>query len=182
MSPSAILGSLLAGAAVVALLGPPAAAGEGDVLVDRRDQARRAFLASPRGMYGHYCAHCHGEKGKGDGRLWASELSPKPADLTALDEDKSYLIEAIRDGSGVHGKSDLCPPWGRTISPQNVDRLARHLLSLGPETEPAPAETRAGGSTRESFPWFLVVVLALEAIVLLGMQVKRMRGAGASAG
>lgn len=66
-----------------------------------------------------YCAACHGENGKGDGRYYASELGMRPADFTNVeamkDKDETYLFDFITKGSGAMGKSVLCPPWGHTL-------------------------------------------------------------------
>ncbi len=142
-------------------------------LINRRDQARGAFLAAPQGIYEHYCGHCHGEDAAGGGRLWATELSASPADLTALRQPKEYILAWIRHGSAAQGKSSLCPPWGRTLSPANVERLALYIASLGSETSQRPAEpATAAESVREPFPWLLAAVLLLE-IVLLGAMLRR---------
>ncbi len=153
----------------------------GQEIINRREQARRMLLATPRSIYGHYCAHCHGDDGTGGGRLWPTELSVKPADLTALGAGEDYLIEAIREGSAVHGKSNLCPPWGRTIAPMDVQRLARYIAALGGESSsepqaPAPglsAPSAFGGPpeglpapVNEPFPWLLGAVLLAEVVVV----------------
>ncbi len=136
-------------------------------LINRRDQAQEAFLATPQGIYRHYCAHCHGDDAEGDGRLWATELSPSPADLTALKAAKQYVIAVIRDGSAAHGKSNLCPAWGRTISPENVARLAQYIVSLGGETSQPRSSPAAGAEpVREPFAWLLGAVLLAEILVL----------------
>lgn len=137
-------------------------------LINRRDQVRGAFLATPSGIYGHYCAHCHGDNAKGGGRLWATELSPSPPDLTELEADKEYFLAVIRNGSAAQGKSNLCPPWGRTISPANVERLAQYILSLRSETS-APEPTIPFEPVRETFPWLLVAVVLGEAAFLWHM-------------
>lgn len=144
--------------------------------IDRRDQARRAFLSSPQSIYGHYCAHCHAEDGTGKGRLWATELAPEPVDLTALTLDRDYLIGAIRDGTAARGKSNLCPPWGRTISPEDIQRLAEYILSM---RGPSPAsESILNASIQdvvEPFPWRLVIVIIVELVVLVWMFSNRKR-------
>lgn len=137
-------------------------------LINRRDQVRGAFLATPSGIYGHYCAHCHGDNAKGGGRLWATELSPSPPDLTTLETDKENLLAIIRNGSGAQGKSNLCPPWGRTISPANVERLAQYILSLRSETS-APEPAIPVEPVREAFPWLLVTIALGEAAFLWHM-------------
>ncbi len=155
----------LLGAAVLAMIAPSASLGQEDLTIDRRQQARDAFLATPQGVYEHYCAHCHGDDGTGGGRLWASELSPPPADLTALGEDRDYVIEAIRDGSAVHGKSNLCPPWGSTISATNIERLAQHVVSLGGER----ASEMDVQPVSASFPWLLLLIVLAEIALLWWM-------------
>ena len=137
-------------------------------LINRRDQVRGAFLATPSGIYGHYCAHCHGDNAKGGGRLWATELSPGPPDLTTLETDKEYLLAVIRNGSGAQGKSNLCPPWGETISPADVERLAQYILSLRSESS-APEPTLPVEPVREAFPWLLMAVVLGEAAFLWHM-------------
>ena len=134
-------------------------------LINRREQARSAFLATPQGIYQSYCAHCHGDEAEGSGRLWATELSPSPPDLTALETDKEYLLAVIRDGSGAQGKSNLCPPWGGTISPADVERLAQYILSLRSETS-TPEPTIPAEPVREAFPWLLLAVVLGEAAFL----------------
>ncbi|MFQ5776568.1 MAG: c-type cytochrome [Terriglobia bacterium] len=142
----------------------------GEELINRRDQARAAFLATPQAIYRHYCAPCHGESGEGEGSFWASELEPKPTDLTALVADKEYVLQIIRDGSDAHGKSNLCPPWGRTISPANQERLAQYVVSLRSDIPPPPAQPVVSTQPpTEPFPWLLVLVLLGEMVFLWRM-------------
>lgn len=157
--------------------------GRGQEIINRQEQARRMVLTTPQSIYRHYCAHCHGEDAMGGGRLWASELSPTPANLTTLGVSEDYLITAIRDGSASHDKSNLCPPWGRTISPANIERLARYVVSLGDKTSLSPpARAEAGGSlsepVREPFPWVLGVFILAE-VGVLGVMFQLRKG-GAS--
>ncbi len=179
--------SMLTSVLAAVLLGPGAAGGE--ELINRRDEARKAVLVSPANIYRHYCEHCHGEEGKGNGRLWATELEHKPTVLSQSKADKSYLIEAIREGSAVHeGKSNLCAPWGRTISAENIDRLAQHIISFrggmepasSGEPVPASADSGSAGPDRESFPWLIVFVLMVEVVVLWKLFGKRKQAASQS--
>ncbi len=146
-------------------------------LLNRREEARQAFRATPEGIYRHYCAHCHGDEGKGDGTLWSAELSPAPADLTSLEADKQSLVVVIRDGSAAVGKSNLCPAWGRTISRQDIDRLAEHLLSLGERPGDEPALEAEAAGTRP--PWSLMALVLAEVVFLwwiLRRRLMRQRG------
>lgn len=166
MKPLAWLTALTA-LALLPSAGLAQAGREGGELINRREQARGALLATPQAIYLHYCAHCHGERAKGEGRLWATELEPQPADLTALEADKEYVLEVIRDGTAAQGKSNLCPPWGRTISPANQERLAQYIVSLSSEASSPPPQP--AGPTKpmtEPFPWLLVVVLLGELVLL----------------
>lgn len=138
--------------------------------INRREEARAAVLATPRNTYAHYCAHCHGDDATGTGRLWASELSPQPADLTRLGANQDYLVAAIRDGSAAHGKSNLCPPWGPTISTIDIERLAQYIVSLAGKGSPAASMRRTPWKpAREPFPWVVVGLLLAETGLLWRM-------------
>ncbi len=147
----------------------------GQEIIDRRDQARKWVLTSPQTIYTHYCAHCHGEDGTGGGRLWPTELSSKPADLTSLGESEEYLITAIREGSAVHDKSNLCPPWGRTITSVNTQRLARYVLALadgnltGLNMPDSPPSMHGLEPVTDPFPWVVCLFIVAEIGLLLVM-------------
>lgn len=159
--------TLIVGAlGLTAALGVNQTAGS-ETLINRRDQARADFLSTPQGMYGHYCAHCHGDDGTGNGRLWALELTPAPADLTSLKTDQEAIAAFIRDGSAAQGKSSLCPPWGRTLSSANLQRLARYVAALSAEDSPTPAQSSPPSKVAgESFPWLLSIILLAEVAAL----------------
>lgn len=128
--------------------------------VDRRGQARDAYRATPEGLYRHFCAHCHGDDAKGGGRLWAAELSPAPPDISALGRPASEIETAITSGSAARGRSALCPPWARTLTPTEIARLARWLAALGAESRPPSADDSppAAGSA-EQVPWLLLALV-----------------------
>ena len=144
------------------------------VLIHRREQARQDFLATPKGIYLYYCAHCHGDDGKGEGRLWSTELSPKPADLTVLRADKEFLFKGIRDGPSAVAKSNLCPPWGRTIAPDKIERLTQYLLILAGQSQALSDRPAVpAGVVIQPLPWFLTVLIAAECALLGWMLFKR---------
>lgn len=151
---------------VLALLALVSGRVDAQEFIDRQAEARGMFLATPQGIYGHYCAHCHGDEAKGDGRLWSSELSPTPTDLTALEASERDLAAMIRDGSAALGKSNLCPPWGRTLSPPDIERLAQYLVSLAGKTPAPPAPAARREPEREPFPWILTTALLGETVLL----------------
>ena len=82
-------------------------------------------------VFAQYCATCHGDTGKGDGQN-ASNLDPPPPDMTTSKNlgDASYLRRVITEGSAAAGRSALSPPWGRTLSAQQIEYVARYCRAL----------------------------------------------------
>lgn len=100
------------------------------------------FLLSPKLTFQHYCAPCHGTAGRGDGRYYVTGLIPKPADLKSKGAegggplwDDDYLFRWISQGSAAMGKSNLCPPWGRTLPERHIRGIILHLKTLAREKE-----------------------------------------------
>ena len=90
-------------------------------------QGRRLFV--------HYCATCHGEDAHGDGQN-ASNLKPAPPDMTtsATSRDPALVRRVITEGSAAVGRSPLSPPWGRSLSRQQVDYLVAYCQAIGRKT------------------------------------------------
>ena len=86
-----------------------------------------------RATYQHYCQTCHGETGAGDG-FNAFNLDPRPRDLSepAFQKKKTDadLADAIQRGGAGVGLSSMMPPWGRTLSREQVDQVVVYLRSL----------------------------------------------------
>lgn len=84
-----------------------------------------------RPVFDHYCVTCHGDAGKGDGQN-ASNLDPRPPDFTGSKTiaDASYVRRVIREGSAAVGRSPLSPPWGRTLTDQQVEYLVLYCQAL----------------------------------------------------
>lgn len=84
-------------------------------------------------LYQHYCLTCHGEAGVGDG-FNAFNLDPRPQDLSDASFQKKKtdadFADAIRRGGAGVGLSPLMPPWGHTLSEQEIDELVRYLRVL----------------------------------------------------
>lgn len=87
-----------------------------------------------KSIFNHYCAPCHGETGKGDGRYYSFDLNPKPTDFTNIEYIKTRTDEQIKqcitDGSAAVGKSNLCPPWGKTISEEEINKLVTYIRNF----------------------------------------------------
>ena len=82
-------------------------------------------------LFAQYCATCHGDEGRGDGQN-ASNLTPPPPDLTTSNSarDSAYLRRVIAQGSAAIGRSPLSPPWGRSLSAQQIDYLVAYCQAL----------------------------------------------------
>jgi len=85
-----------------------------------------------RHLFVQYCVTCHGDEAKGDGQN-ASNLIPPPPDMTASKnmQDATYVRKMIVEGSAGVGRAALSPPWGRTLSEQQIDDLVAYCHSLG---------------------------------------------------
>jgi len=82
-------------------------------------------------LFGQYCATCHGDGGQGDGQN-ASNLNPPVPDLTTSKNlaDATYVRRVIAEGSAAVGRSPLSPPWGRSLSPQEIEYLTLYCRAL----------------------------------------------------
>jgi mono/diheme cytochrome c family protein len=82
-------------------------------------------------LFDQYCATCHGDGGKGDGQN-ASNLNPTVPDLTTSRnlEDEAYVRRVIVEGSAAVGRSPLSPPWGRSLSPQEIEYVTVYCRAL----------------------------------------------------
>ncbi len=82
-------------------------------------------------LFAHYCATCHGDEGKGDGQN-ASNLDPPPPDMSVSKNtrDPALLRKIIAEGSAAVGRSPQSPPWGRSLSRQQIDYLVAYCQSM----------------------------------------------------
>jgi mono/diheme cytochrome c family protein len=97
------------------------------------DKAAGLTYAEGQGkrLFDRYCSTCHGDAGKGDGQN-ASNLDPPPSDLTTSTRtaDAAYVRRVIREGSTAVGRSALSPPWGRSLSAQEIEYLTLYCRAL----------------------------------------------------
>ena len=108
----------------------------GDPMLDAiRADARASDLSYVESqgkiLFTHYCATCHGDEGKGDGQN-ASNLNPPPPDMSVSKNtgDPALLRKVIAEGSAAAGRSPQSPPWGRSLSRQQIDYLVAYCQSL----------------------------------------------------
>ncbi|HWW87587.1 MAG TPA: c-type cytochrome [Vicinamibacterales bacterium] len=98
-------------------------------------------IAAGRGIYESSCASCHGDYGKGDGRL-GEELSPKPTDLTSStwshgSTDREVFSEVRNGIKGTGMKA-----FGHKLTTHQIWDLVNYLHTL----RPARGRSRPSGS------------------------------------
>ncbi|NTW81964.1 MAG: cytochrome c [Chlorobiaceae bacterium] len=89
-------------------------------------------LKEGKRLYNHYCGVCHGETGDGAGQYYG--LTPSPANFT----DKAFmktlpdevLFKAINEGSASVGKSNMCPPWGNSFNPEEIEFIVTYIKTF----------------------------------------------------
>ena len=89
-------------------------------------------LKEGKRLFSHYCAVCHGETGDGSGQYYG--LTPVPANFT----DKAFmktlsnerLFKAIIEGSASVGKSNMCPPWGKSFHNEELEFIVKYIRTL----------------------------------------------------
>lgn len=83
-------------------------------------------------LYSHYCGVCHGESGDGSGQYYG--LTPAPANFTDKAFMKSLsdevLYKSINEGSAAVGKTNMCPPWGNSFNPEEIEFIAGYIKSF----------------------------------------------------
>jgi mono/diheme cytochrome c family protein len=109
--------------------GKPAAADSAAVAA--REENLPFELKEGKRLFNHYCYVCHGEAGDGSGQYYGFSLTPQPANFTDKAFMKSLtdetLFKVISEGSASVGKSNMCPPWGRTLDKEEIDCLVDYV-------------------------------------------------------
>lgn len=99
-----------------------------------------ASAASAQENYRLYCVQCHGTLGNGEGiNQTAGGLTVSPRDHTSAKDmgklNDSEIRRAIAAGGDAVQKSELMPPWGKTLSAAEIDDLVVYLRVLCKCTE-----------------------------------------------
>jgi mono/diheme cytochrome c family protein len=86
-------------------------------------------------IYRLYCVQCHGLLGTGEGLAWTSGgLTVQPQNHTSTEHmgklSDSDIRRVITEGGSAGDKSDLMPPWGKTLSPAEIEELVLYLRNL----------------------------------------------------
>ncbi len=78
-----------------------------------------------------YCAQCHGTNGTGKGVNVNKDMATTPRDFTnkvdmakRSDDD---IRTVIKDGGPSISKSALMPPWGKTLSADQIEMLLTYV-------------------------------------------------------
>lgn len=83
--------------------------------------------------YRTYCWQCHGMAGDGRG-INVRDMAVQPRDHTDAKRMRSLsdsdIFKAIKDGGEVVQKSALMPPWGDTLTDEEIRDLVQYLRSL----------------------------------------------------
>ena len=94
-----------------------------------------SLASSAEENYRLYCVQCHGTLGNGEGiNQTAGGLTVSPSDHTFA-KDMSKLSDeeirlAISGGGDAVQKSELMPPWGKTLTAAEIDDLVLYLRAL----------------------------------------------------
>lgn len=90
-------------------------------------------MAAGKAKFEQNCAVCHGTGGKGDGP-GAAALNPKPRDYTNASYMKTRsdaeLRKVIKEGGAASGFSAVMPPWGGTLSDQDITNVIAYIRSF----------------------------------------------------
>ena len=91
--------------------------------------------SDPEKNYRLYCVQCHGSRGNGRGindTVGGLSVSPKnhvyAEEMVQLSDEE--LGMAIAEGGDAVQKSGLMPPWGQTLSAQEINDLVLYLRQL----------------------------------------------------
>jgi len=89
-------------------------------------------IAAGKDIYDKNCATCHGDSGKGDGRM-GEELNPKPSDLTDADwkhgSTDGEIYKVIHDGTVKTGMK----AFGRKLTDHQIWDVINYIRSIGPK-------------------------------------------------
>jgi len=89
-------------------------------------------------VYNHYCAVCHGLTGKGNG-VNADNLDPHPANLTSSEVQglsDGEIYEVIEKGGAAVELSVAMPPWGRTLSGEQIRDVIAYIRTFSGKSAP----------------------------------------------
>lgn len=103
-------------------------------------------LLDGNALYKHYCQVCHGEKGDGNGPN-AVNVVPPPADFTdielMMDRTDKKLFKIIERGGRGAALSKNMPPWGNTLSENQIWSLVGYVRKFSKTTGQSTFDVRS---------------------------------------
>jgi len=88
---------------------------------------------TPADNYKTYCVECHGMQGNGKG-VNIRDMSVQPRDHTDAKamstRSDAELFKVIKEGGLSINKSVLMPPWGDTLSDDEIRDMTQYLRTL----------------------------------------------------
>jgi len=92
-----------------------------------------ACATTAKNNYKTYCVQCHGLDGRGNG-INVADMSTQPRNHTDAKEMSARtdeeLFKVIKEGGQAIKKSVLMPPWGSTLSDEEINDLVKYLHTL----------------------------------------------------
>lgn len=124
--------------------------------VDVSSKSAESLEARGQTLFAHYCAHCHGIKGEGNGYN-AEFLDKEPANLSDKEfvskKSNEQLFRVITLGGVGVKKSSLMPVFGNTISEEDIWALIAYVRKLaGDDSHPVNPPPSASKSRPEVTP------------------------------
>jgi high-affinity iron transporter len=93
--------------------------------------ANATSVAAGQKLFAKHCAVCHGDTGKGDGRM-GEEMIPKPGDLTDSDwkhgSSDGEIFAFIRNGAKGTGMK----AYSRKLTTHEIWDVVNYIRSIGP--------------------------------------------------
>lgn len=97
-------------------------------------QSQSNIIEKGKRLFIKYCAHCHGNKGNGDG-FNAEYLDKDPTELSSpkfqAKRSNEKLFRVIKEGGAKVKKSHLMPSFGYTLSEEEIWALVTFIRYLG---------------------------------------------------
>ena len=125
-------------------------AGGRDDSVDLNRKTSANLVKKGKALFVHYCAHCHGLSGDGDG-FNAEFLDKEPAELSSpkfqAKKTNHQIFKVINKGGAGVRKSHLMPVFGKTLSEAEIWALVAYIRSLGEDDQSHPVFLPQGVSS-----------------------------------
>lgn len=106
----------------------------GSLRIDRKERSGKA-------VYHKYCKVCHGDEGDGKGFNsfnLQNSFGIQPANFTdslaMANRTEERIVLAISNGGRGVGKSQYMPPWGATLTSEEIENVAAYVKTLSKST------------------------------------------------